>query len=104
MEDFDGLILGAIEEALERMGRSVKHVTLYYAEAKFGLPREEIPKRLDRFEEVLREIYGEAADYIVDVVKQGIYQRLNLTPPCRPTSLREAVAEAKEQWAKQHGH
>ncbi|RLF13864.1 MAG: hypothetical protein DRJ97_07285, partial [Thermoprotei archaeon] len=99
MEDFNSLILEAIEEGLQKLTSSVKHVTLYYAKTKFNLSKEEIPKRPDDFEKVLREIYGEAANYIVAVINESIFLKLGLTPKKKCTSLKEAIAKARRQWA-----
>ncbi|RLF09473.1 MAG: hypothetical protein DRJ69_04565 [Thermoprotei archaeon] len=101
MEDeLNSLILEAIEEALQKLTSSVRHVTLYYAEKKFNLPKEEIPKKPERFEEVLRHIYGSAANYVVAVINDNIFSKLGLTPKKRHTSLKEAIAKAKMQWVK----
>jgi len=103
MKDPERLILKAIEEGLQKLGSSTLYVTLYYAETKFKLPREEIPRQPERFEEVLREIYDVAADYVVAVINESIFKKLDLTPEKGCLSLKEAISKAKELWIQRRG-
>jgi len=97
MEDLDRLILEAVDEGLARLGPSVKHVTMFYAEKKFGLPREEIPKRIDRFEQVLKEMYDVAAEHIAASIIEALSKKLGLEGH-DVRSLSEAVKKAREAW------
>ena len=64
-------ILEAIDEALLLFGLSVRDVTYYYCESRYGAKREEIPLKLSCFIDCLHEIYGLAAKMIeAQIVKQ----------------------------------
>ena len=103
MEEVDRLILEAVDEGLSRLGHSVKHVTLYYAERKFGLPREEIPRNIEKFEEVLREMYDVAADHIALSIAEALMRKLGCEARVEVRSLSDAVKRAYEAWRRRRG-
>jgi len=100
VKELDNLILKAIEEGLQKLGSSVLHVTMYYAENKFNLPREEIPRQPERFEEVLREIYDAAMYHVVAAINESIFRKLGLPVEEGCHSLKEAIDKAKKLWTQ----
>lgn len=64
-------LLEAIDEALFLFGLSVRDVTYYYCELRYGARRDEIPLKLNCFLDCLHEIYGLAAKMIeAQIIKQ----------------------------------
>jgi hypothetical protein len=74
---FDKVLLEAIDTAFSALGQNVKFSIYYNLEAKFGLPKQDIPDRISDFSDALDKIFGKAArsleilimKYINDKVK-----------------------------------
>lgn len=58
---FAVLLLEAIDEALNALGQNVKFSVYFSLEAKFALPKQDIPDRTEDFTDAIRKIFGNAA-------------------------------------------
>jgi len=63
-KNFDELLLEAIDEALSSLGESPKTAIYFHVEAKFGISREQIPRRLEDFSSSLEKLFGSGARYL----------------------------------------
>ncbi|MBT0160408.1 hypothetical protein G4O51_10545 [Candidatus Bathyarchaeota archaeon A05DMB-2] len=67
---FDGLLLRAIDEALNSLGKSVGQAIYFHIENTFGINRTQIPENLQAFQEALEKIFGAGARLIeVQIIK-----------------------------------
>jgi hypothetical protein len=83
-----------IERALGILGESGKEATLRYL-ARKGIPEEEIPLRLEKFTEILREIFGIGAVIIEGEIESNI--KLMESLYSSNLSLANAVQDLKER-------
>jgi hypothetical protein len=58
---FDNVLLEAIDTAFSALGQNVKFSIYFNLEAKFGLPKKDIPDRISDFSDALDKIFGQAA-------------------------------------------
>jgi hypothetical protein len=58
---FDKVLLDAIDTAFSALGQNVKFSIYFNLEAKFGLPKQDIPDRISDFSDALDKIFGQAA-------------------------------------------
>jgi hypothetical protein len=58
---FDAVLLDAIDTAFSALGQNVKLSIYFNLEAKFGLPKQDIPDRINDFSNALDQIFGQAA-------------------------------------------
>lgn len=58
---FDAVLLDAIDTAFSALGQNVKFSIYFNLEAKFGLPKQDIPDRISDFSNALEQIFGQAA-------------------------------------------
>jgi hypothetical protein len=55
------VLLDAIDTAFSALGQNVKVSIYFNLEAKFGLPKQDIPDRISDFSDALDKIFGQAA-------------------------------------------
>ncbi|NLF89578.1 hypothetical protein GX563_12250 [Candidatus Bathyarchaeota archaeon] len=58
---FDNILLEAIDTAFTALGQNVKFSIYFNLEAKFGLPKKDIPDKISDFSDALDKIFGQAA-------------------------------------------
>lgn len=58
---FDSILLEAIDTAFTALGQNVKFSIYFNLEAKFGLPKKDIPDKISDFSDALDKIFGQAA-------------------------------------------
>jgi hypothetical protein len=60
-EDFNAIVLGAVDSALSVLGENSKQAVYNYMEKKCNLSREVIPSRISDFAGALDKVFGKAA-------------------------------------------
>lgn len=58
---FAALLLDAIDSAFTALGPNVKLSIYFNLEAKFALPKQQIPDRVEDFSDALEKIFGQAS-------------------------------------------
>jgi hypothetical protein len=58
---FDAILIDAIDLTFSALGQNVKFSIYFNLEAKFGLPKQDIPDRIGDFSDALDQIFGQAA-------------------------------------------
>lgn len=72
-------IIKCIDEGLQTVGESIKHVIYFCLEKNFRLKKEEIPEHPEVFEQALASIFGEEGSKIIEeLIIQKITQNFNL--------------------------
>jgi len=75
-DEFNLIMLEAVDEALSFLGESAKRAIYYHLEEKFKIRREEIPIKIDDFAEAIEEIFGMGAKIIEMQIMKSLYKRV----------------------------
>jgi hypothetical protein len=75
---FDKLLVGAIDEALNSLGESVKQSIYFHIERKFNVARNEIPENLEEFQGGLEKIFGTGARFIEILIMKNLHSKIGL--------------------------
>jgi hypothetical protein len=73
---FDKLLLRAIDEALNSLGKSVRQSIYFHMKNKFSINRNEIPENLQKFQEGLEKIFGTGARFIESLIIKNLHTRI----------------------------
>jgi hypothetical protein len=76
MASFDMLLLRSIDEALNSMGESVSQSIYFHIEDKFGIIKDEIPVKLQEFQEGLKEIFGAGAQFVEILIMKKLHMNV----------------------------
>jgi hypothetical protein len=57
-EQFDGVLVQAIDEVLTTLGEPVKNAFYQHLEVDFNIPKNEIPKNIAKFCNIIHKIFG----------------------------------------------
>ncbi|MBS7649557.1 hypothetical protein KEJ17_07960 [Candidatus Bathyarchaeota archaeon] len=63
-DNFDNLLLEAVDEALSTLGDSCKHAIYFHLEKTFKIERQHIPSKLEEFVNAIEQIFGIGAKII----------------------------------------
>ena len=75
-EDFERLLLEAIDEGFSAIGESSKQAVYYHLENGFKIPRQEIPKKIDEFEHAIERIFGLGADFLEILIMKFLCEKV----------------------------
>ena len=75
-DEFNLIMLEAVDEALSFLGESAKRAFYYHLEEKFKIRREEIPIKIDDFAEAIEEIFGMGAKIIEMQIMKVLYKKV----------------------------
>lgn len=73
---FDAILLEAIDTAFSALGQNVKFSIYYNLEAKFCLPKQDIPDRINDFSNALDKIFGQAARSLEILIMKYLNDRV----------------------------
>ena len=77
-QEFDKLLLNAIDEALNSLGESVKQSIYFHIENKFSVARNAIPENLVEFQGGLEKIFGTGARFIEILIMKNLHSKIGL--------------------------
>jgi len=72
---FDTLLLQAIDETLNSLGKSVGQSIYFHIENTLSVARTEIPQNLKEFQEGLEKIFGAGARFIEVLIIKNLHTR-----------------------------
>jgi hypothetical protein len=75
---FDKLLLCAIDEALNSLGKSVKQSIYFHIENKFSVARNTIPENLVEFQGGLEKIFGTGARFMEILIIKNLHIKIGL--------------------------
>lgn len=78
-DEFDELLLSAIDEALSSLGESVKQSIYFHIEKKFSVAKDKIPQKLEEFQGGLEKIFGAGAQFIEILIMKNLYSKVGLS-------------------------
>ncbi len=102
-QEFDKLLLSAIDEALNSLGEAVKKSIYFHIENKFSVTRSEISENLLAFQERLEKIFGTGASLIEILIMKNLYSKLGFPLKIKSEQFEfvKYVDAAKEGFLKQ---
>jgi hypothetical protein len=77
-DDFDKILLSAVEEGLCSLGDSSKQAVIFHFETSFHLKEENIPSNLTEFKKALEGIFGPGANYLEEIIVKRLHEKLGL--------------------------
>jgi hypothetical protein len=60
-EDFDDILLETIDETLSSLGEPVKNAVYFHLQTNFNISKNEIPKKIKEFSNIVQKIFGSGA-------------------------------------------
>jgi hypothetical protein len=78
-EEFDKLLLEAIDEALLSLGAAVKNSIYSHLQDDFRIKREEIPDRICEFSDILHKIFGLGAGRLEIKCMKNICEKVKIS-------------------------
>jgi len=76
--DFNRMLLCAVEESLSSLGESPKQAIFFHLEALFKIKKEHIPTNLTEFAKALEKIFGPGAPYLEKLITKRLCEKLGL--------------------------
>ena len=76
--DFNKVLLSAVDEGLCLLGDSSKQAILFHLETSFQVKEENIPSNLTEFKKALDSIFGLGADYLEKIIVKRLHEKLGL--------------------------
>jgi hypothetical protein len=96
--EFDNILLSAVDESLCLLGDSSKQAILLHLETSFQVKEENIPSNLTEFKKALDSIFGPGADYLEKIIVRRLHEKLGLRfEEGKNTDFLEYVATAKSE-------
>jgi hypothetical protein len=77
-DDFDKILLSAVDEGLCLLGNSPKQAILFHLENPFQIKEENIPSNLKQFRRALETIFGPGAAYLENAILKRLHDILGL--------------------------
>ena len=78
-EDFDRLLLEAVDEGLSSIGESSKQAIYFHLEKGFRIKKHEIPCKIDGSAKAIEKIFGLGASFLEILIMKSLYRRIGLT-------------------------
>jgi hypothetical protein len=78
-ENFDQLLLDAIEEGLSGLGGAGKASVYIHLEGLFNIRKQEIPSKLSAFSNALERIFGLGARHLEILFMKNLHAKLEVT-------------------------
>lgn len=75
-EEFENLILEAVDESLSSLGDSAKQAIYYHLEKSFRLKREDIPHRIDEFATAMERIFGYGGKLLQIQIMKRLHEKV----------------------------
>jgi hypothetical protein len=99
--DFNKILLSAVDEGLCLLGDSSKQAILFHLETSFQVKEENIPSNLTEFKKALDSIFGPGADYLEKIIVKRLHEKLGLRfEEGKNTDFLEYVQTAKSRIIK----
>jgi hypothetical protein len=76
--EFDNILLSAVDESLCLLGNSSKQAILLHLETSFQVKEENIPSNLTEFKKALDSIFGPGASYLEKIIVRRLHEKLGL--------------------------
>jgi len=78
-ENFDQLLLEAIDEGLSGLGEAGKASVYIHLESRFNIKKQEIPNKLNDFSNALERIFGLGTRHLEILLMKNLHIKLEVT-------------------------
>jgi hypothetical protein len=78
LQEFDEALLEAIDFTFYSLGRSCRRALYFHLKTTFHLPRRQIPKKVEEFDEALRMIFKIGAVFLEKLILAKLCEMLKL--------------------------
>ena len=78
-ENFDHLLLDAIDEGLSSLGENAKTSIYIHLENRFNIKKQEIPSKLRGFSNILEQIFSLGARHLEILFMKNLHAKLEVT-------------------------
>jgi hypothetical protein len=76
LNEFDAILLDAIDEALYSLGDSIRQTIYFHLERSFHIKKEEIPERIGAFTQAIENIFGFGANPIKIMIMKKLSEKV----------------------------
>ena len=76
--DFEKLFIEAVDEGLETLGESGKHMIFFHLEKSCSIKKHEIPRNPEAFAKGLEKIFGAGASVLENLIVKSLCSKLGL--------------------------
>jgi hypothetical protein len=76
-QDFDRLVLEAVDEGLSTLGESSKQAVYFHLTKTFHIRKDEIPKKIEEFDDAMKKIFGLGAGFLEILIMQRLYKKVD---------------------------
>lgn len=99
----DRILLEAVDESLSSLGESSKQSIYFHLDNSFNIKKQEIPNKVEAFEDALEKIFGLGASFIESLIMKRLAEKIELDSKWRPKELTLAqyVNVAKQSFLKE---
>jgi len=77
--NFDQLLLDAIDEGLSGLGKAGKDSIYIHLEGFFNIRKQEIPNKIDAFSNALHRIFGLGSRHLEILIMKNLYEKIGGT-------------------------
>jgi len=77
-KDFERLFIEAVDEGLETLGESGKHMIFFHLDKGYSIKKHEIPKNPEAFARGLEKIFGAGASVLEKLIVKSLCSKLGL--------------------------
>jgi len=74
-EEFDKLLLEAIDEGLASIGESSKQAIYFHLEKVFNIKRQELPDKIADFQHAIEKLFGLGANFLEILVMKRLHEK-----------------------------
>lgn len=74
--NFEKLLMEAIDEGLFSVGESPRRAIYFHLEKSFDIRKEDIPKKIEVFEDAIEKIFGFGADFLEVLIMKRLYEKI----------------------------
>lgn len=103
-EDFDRLLLEAVDEGLSSIGESSKQAIYFHLEKGFRIKKHEIPYKIEDFARATEKIFGLGANFLEILIMKRLYEKVGRTIQLhvsRDFAFAEYVAAIKQNFLEE---
>ncbi len=104
-QDFDKLLLEAVDEGLSSLGESSKQAIYFHLEERFNVKKQEIPHKIEAFTDGIEKIFGLGANFLKILIMKQLNKKAGQSlkwPESQDLTFIEYVVAAKRSflWKK----
>jgi hypothetical protein len=100
-QDFNKLLLEAVDEGLASIGESSKQAIYFHLEKRFNVKKQEIPHKIEAFANGIEKIFGLGADFLKILIMKQLYKKVGGSlkwPASKDLTFSEYVAATKRSF------